>query len=110
MEKILKNVDGIFHQAALGSVPRSISDPLSSNEANVTGFLNILDLSVKSGVKTFTYASSSAVYGDHPSLPKIEDQMGKPLSPYAATKHMNELYSSVYSRLYDFYDTKKEYF
>ena len=82
----LKNVDYVLHQAALGSVPRSIEDPIITNNANISGFLNILDASKNSSVKSFTYAASSSTYGDHPALPKKEDVIGRPLSPYAVTK------------------------
>lgn len=93
-------VDYILHQAALGSVPRSISDPIATNKANVDGFLNMLVAARDAGVKSFTYAASSSTYGDHPGLPKIEDVIGKPLSPYAVTKYLNELYAEVFSRVY----------
>lgn len=91
-------VDYILHQAALGSVPRSISDPITSNDVNVTGFLNMLVAARDSGVKRFVYAASSSTYGDSASLPKIEDVIGKPLSPYAITKYVNELYADIFSR------------
>lgn len=95
-----KEVDYVSHQAALGSVPRSVKDPVASNEVNVTGFLNVLMAAKEAGVKTFVYASSSAVYGDEPNLPKVEERIGNPLSPYAVTKKTNELYADVFSRLY----------
>ena len=98
----LKNVDYVLHQAALGSVPRSIEDPISTNNSNISGFLNILDASKNSRVKSFTYAASSSTYGDHPALPKKEEIIGRPLSPYAVTKYVNELYAQVYARVYGF--------
>lgn len=104
------DVDYVLHQAALGSVPRSISDPLTSNETNITGFLNILNASKDQEVKSFTYAASSSTYGDHPDLPKVEDKIGKPLSPYAVTKYVNELYASVYSQVYGFNSIGLRYF
>lgn len=91
----------VLHQAALGSVPRSIADPLVSNRANIDGFLNILVAARDAGVRRFIYAASSSTYGDHPGLPKVEDLIGKPLSPYAVTKYVNELYADVFSRAYD---------
>lgn len=94
-------IDRISHQAALGSVPRSINDPLTSNEVNVTGTLNIFTAAKENGVKRVVYAASSSTYGDHPGLPKVEDLIGKPLSPYAVTKYVNELYARVYADLYD---------
>lgn len=93
-------IDRITHQAALGSVPRSVNDPLTSNEVNVTGTLNIFTAAKEKGIKRVVYAASSSTYGDHPGLPKIEDQIGKPLSPYAVTKYVNELYAQVYGNLY----------
>ena len=96
----VKDVDYVLHQAALGSVPRSIKDPITSNEVNVTGFLNMLIASRDSGVKRFIYAASSSTYGDSEALPKVEDQIGKPLSPYAITKYVNELYADVFSKTY----------
>ena len=92
--------DFVLHQAALGSVPRSIAEPPASHRANVTGFFNMLLAARDAKVKRFVYASSSAVYGDHPELPKVEDKIGKPLSPYAATKLMNEVYAEVFTRAY----------
>ena len=88
----------VLHQAALGSVPRSIKDPLTSNEVNITGFLNMLIASRDAGVKRFVYAASSSTYGDSESLPKVEDKIGRPLSPYAITKYVNELYADVFSK------------
>ena len=97
-----QGVDYVLHQAALGSVPRSIDDPLTTNAANIDGFLNMLVAARDANVKSFTYAASSSTYGDHPALPKVEDQIGKPLSPYAVTKYVNELYADVFSKVYDF--------
>ena len=96
----VKGVDYVLHQAALGSVPRSIKDPITSNEVNVSGFLNMLTASRDSGVKRFIYAASSSTYGDSEVLPKVEDKIGKPLSPYAITKYVNELYADVFSKTY----------
>ncbi|MDG2444809.1 MAG: SDR family oxidoreductase [Flavobacteriaceae bacterium] len=96
----VNGVDYVLHQAALGSVPRSIKDPITSNEVNVSGFLNMLTASRDSGVKRFIYAASSSTYGDSESLPKVEDNIGKPLSPYAITKYVNELYADVFSKTY----------
>ena len=96
----VKGVDYVLHQAALGSVPRSIKDPITSNEVNVGGFLNMLTASRDSDVKRFIYAASSSTYGDSEALPKVEDKIGKPLSPYAITKYVNELYADVFSKTY----------
>ena len=93
-------VDYVLHQAALGSVPRSISEPLDTNQSNVTGFLNMLCASNRTGVKRFVFASSSSVYGDDPSLPKIEDLLGNCLSPYAVSKRVNELYAGAFAKCY----------
>ena len=90
----------MLHQAALGSVPRSINDPITSNDVNVSGFLNMLIASRDAGVKRFVYAASSSTYGDSESLPKVEDKIGKPLSPYAITKYVNELYAEIFSNTY----------
>ena len=95
-----EGVDCVLHQAALGSVPRSIEDPLATNAANITGFLNMLVAARDARVHSFTYAASSSTYGDHPGLPKVEDVIGKPLSPYAVTKYVNELYADVFARSY----------
>jgi UDP-N-acetylglucosamine 4-epimerase len=95
-----KNVDFVLHQAALGSVPRSIKDPVTTNEVNVNGFLNMLVASRDNHVKRFVYAASSSTYGDSEALPKIEEQIGKPLSPYAITKYVNELYAEIFSKTY----------
>jgi UDP-N-acetylglucosamine 4-epimerase len=98
--RVCRGVDYVLHQAALGSVPRSIEDPLNSNASNVTGFLHILLAARDARVRRFVYASSSAIYGDHPALPKREPHIGRPLSPYAVTKYVNELYADVFSRCY----------
>lgn len=98
--KALEGVDYVLHQAALGSVPRSIQDPITSNDVNITGFLNMLHASKEIGIKRFVYAASSSTYGDSITLPKIEDVIGKPLSPYAITKYVNELYADVFSKTY----------
>ncbi len=95
-----KDIDYVSHQAALGSVPRSIKDPVTSNEVNVSGFLNMITAAKDAGVKSFVYASSSSVYGDEPNLPKVEKRVGNPLSPYAVTKKTNELYADVFAKLY----------
>jgi UDP-N-acetylglucosamine 4-epimerase len=100
----------VLHQAALGSVPRSIVDPLVSNAVNVSGFLNMLVAARDAKVKRFVYASSSATYGDHPALPKIEDAIGRPLSPYAVTKYVNELYANVFASCYGFDTIGLRYF
>jgi UDP-N-acetylglucosamine 4-epimerase len=99
-KKATEGIDYVFHEAALGSVPRSIKDPITSNDVNVTGFLNMLVASRDAAVKRFIYAASSSTYGDSKSLPKVEDVIGKPLSPYAITKYVNELYSDVFSKTY----------
>jgi UDP-N-acetylglucosamine 4-epimerase len=106
----LKGIDYVLHQAALGSVPRSLNDPLTSNAVNVSGFLNMLTAAKDEGVKAFVYAASSSTYGDHPGLPKIEDRIGKPLSPYAVTKYVNELYAEVFAKCYDFKTIGLRYF
>ena len=103
-------VELVLHQAALGSVPRSIEDPINSNRANVTGFLNMLVASKDAGVKRFVYAASSSTYGDEPTLPKVEDRIGRPLSPYAVTKLVNELYADVFARAYGFESIGLRYF
>ena len=108
--KAVENVDYVLHQAALGSVPRSISDPLTSNAANVSGFLNMLQAAKEANVDSFTYAASSSTYGDHPALPKVEENIGNPLSPYAVTKYVNELYANVYARTYGFKSIGLRYF
>jgi UDP-N-acetylglucosamine 4-epimerase len=93
-------MDYVLHQAALGSVPRSIEDPLLTNASNIDGFLAMLVAARDAGVRRFVYAASSSTYGDHPGLPKVEDVIGKPLSPYAVTKYVNELYADVFARAY----------
>ena len=108
--KVTEGVDFVLHQAALGSVPRSVEDPITSNRSNIDGFLNILEASYKNNVESFTYASSSSVYGDHPALPKEESTIGNLLSPYAVTKYTNELYASVFSSCYDFKSIGLRYF
>jgi UDP-N-acetylglucosamine 4-epimerase len=103
-------VDFVLHQAALGSVPRSIDDPLLTNENNLTGFLNMLVAARDARVRRFVYAASSSTYGDHPGLPKLEDKIGKPFSPYAVTKYVNELYADVFARTYGFQTIGLRYF
>lgn len=98
--KATQGVDYVLHQAALGSVPRSLKDPITSNDVNVTGFLNMLEASKQNNVKRFVYAASSSTYGDSEQLPKVEENIGKPLSPYAITKYVNELYADIYSKAY----------
>lgn len=105
-----RGVDYVLHQAALGSVPRSLEDPVNSNRANVDGFLNMLVAARDAGVKRFVYAASSSTYGDHPGLPKVEDCIGRPLSPYAVTKYVNELYADVFARSYGLECTGLRYF
>ncbi|CAH7388582.1 UDP-N-acetylglucosamine 4-epimerase [Vibrio chagasii] len=109
-QQAVQGVDYVLHQAALGSVPRSIADPLTTNAANITGFLNMLDAARQEEVKSFTYAASSSTYGDHPALPKVEENIGNPLSPYAVTKYVNELYASVFARTYNFKAIGLRYF
>ncbi len=99
-QRACASMDLVTHQAALGSVPRSIDDPLTTNAVNVTGSLHVLHAAKEAGIKRLVYAASSSTYGDNTDLPKMEDKIGKPLSPYAVTKYVNELYASVYSRLY----------
>jgi len=103
-------VDYVLHQAALGSVPRSLEDPLTTNAANIDGFLNMLVAARDAGVKRFVYAASSSTYGDHPDLPKVEEKIGNPLSPYAVTKLVNELYAGVFARCYGFRTIGLRYF
>jgi len=105
-----EGIDYVLHQAALGSVPRSIDDPIATNSANIDGFLNMLVAARDARVKSFTYAASSSTYGDHPGLPKVEDLIGKPLSPYAVTKYVNELYADVFARAYGFTTIGLRYF
>ncbi len=101
-QRATEGVDYVLHQAALGSVPRSIVDPIHTNQANIDGFLNMLVAARDAKVSSFTYAASSSTYGDHPALPKVEENIGKPLSPYAVTKVVNELYADVFAKTYDF--------
>jgi len=105
-----EGIAAISHQAALGSVPRSINDPLTTNDVNITGTLNIFTAAKEQKIKRVVYAASSSTYGDHPGLPKIEDQIGKPLSPYAVTKYVNELYASVYASAYGLQTIGLRYF
>lgn len=109
-QKACTNVDYVLHQAALGSVPRSIADPIMTNAANITGFLNMLVAARDANVSSFTYAASSSTYGDHPALPKVEENIGNPLSPYAVTKYVNELYADVFARTYGFKAIGLRYF
>ncbi len=109
-KKACENQDFVLHEAALGSVPRSINDPITSNDVNVGGFLNMLVAARDANVKRFVYAASSSTYGDSESLPKVEDVIGKPLSPYAITKYVNELYADVFKRTYDFDTIGLRYF
>jgi UDP-N-acetylglucosamine 4-epimerase len=106
----VKGTDYVLHQAALGSVPRSIEDPVATNQANIDGFLNMLVAAKNEEVSSFTYAASSSTYGDHPDLPKVEEKIGNPLSPYAVTKYVNELYASVFARSYGFETIGLRYF
>ncbi|QFZ87425.1 NAD-dependent epimerase/dehydratase family protein [Variovorax paradoxus] len=103
-------VEYVLHQAALGSVPRSLADPITTNEVNISGFLNMLVAAREANVKSFTYAASSSTYGDHPALPKVEHTIGKPLSPYAVTKYVNELYADVFARNFGFNAIGLRYF
>ncbi len=106
----VKSIDFVLHQAALGSVPRSIEDPLLTNATNISGFLNMLDSSKNANVKSFIYAASSSTYGDHPDLPKVENNIGNPLSPYGLTKYVNELYADIFNRAYEFKSIGLRYF
>ncbi|MDR5781705.1 NAD-dependent epimerase/dehydratase family protein [Caballeronia sp. LZ065] len=106
----VKNVDHVLHEAALGSVPRSLQDPIATHEVNISGFLNLLVAARDAAVSSFTYAASSSTYGDHPDLPKLEDRIGQPLSPYAVTKYANELYAAVFARSYGFHTIGLRYF
>ena len=108
--KACEGVDHVLHEAALGSVPRSIDDPILSNSCNITGYLNMLVAARDAGVKSFVYAASSATYGDSPELPKVEDKIGNPLSPYAVTKYVDELYADVFARCYGFTTVGLRYF
>jgi UDP-N-acetylglucosamine/UDP-N-acetylgalactosamine 4-epimerase len=109
-EAAVEGVEIVLHQAALGSVPRSLADPLASHDVNVTGFVNMLDAARRVGAQRFVYAASSSTYGDEPNLPKVEERIGSPLSPYAATKLANEIYAGVYARSYGFKATGLRYF
>ena len=109
-EQISKNADYILHQAALGSVPRSIEDPVNTNNSNIAGFVNMLVAAKNAGVSKFVYAASSSTYGDHPALPKLEESIGKPLSPYAVTKLANELYAEVFASTYNLHSVGLRYF
>ena len=109
-ESACEGADYVLHHAALGSVPRSIEDPINTNKTNIDGFLNMLMASKNVNVKRFVYAASSSTYGDHPDLPKVEDKIGNPLSPYAVTKSVNELYASVFAKTYGFKTIGLRYF
>ncbi|WP_434571602.1 Vi polysaccharide biosynthesis UDP-N-acetylglucosaminuronic acid C-4 epimerase TviC [Pseudomonas sp. Z3-6] len=109
-EQACSGVDYVLHQAALGSVPRSLNDPITTNATNIDGFLNMLVAARDAKVESFTYAASSSTYGDHPGLPKVESVIGKPLSPYAVTKYVNELYADVFARCYGFNSIGLRYF
>lgn len=109
-EAAVEGAEIVLHQAALGSVPRSIAEPLATHDANTTGFINMLDTARRAGVARFVYAASSSTYGDEPNLPKREDRIGNPLSPYAATKLVNEIYASVYAKTYGIRATGLRYF
>ncbi|MCX5815333.1 MAG: SDR family oxidoreductase [Proteobacteria bacterium] len=109
-QKACDRVDYVLHQAALGSVPRSIENPIATNENNLVGFLNMIVAAKDAEVKRFVYATSSSVYGDHLDLPKVEEKVGRPLSPYAVTKKMNEIYADVFARVYDFQSIGLRYF
>lgn len=109
-QRACAGVDYVLHQAALGSVPRSIDDPLATNASNVTGFLNMLVAARDASVRRFVYAASSSTYGDHPALPKVEDTIGRPLSPYAVSKYVNELYADVFGRCYGLESIGLRYF
>mgnify|MGYP000592531596 FL=1 len=109
-KKACVDIHYVLHQAALGSVPRSLRDPIATNDTNISGFLNMLLASKEAGVESFTYAASSSTYGDHPALPKVEETIGRPLSPYAVTKYVNELYASIFSENYGFDSIGLRYF
>ncbi len=109
-QQVCKGIDYVLHQAALGSVPRSIEDPITSHASNVTGQLNMLVAARDNSVKRFVYAASSSTYGDHPGLPKVEEAIGRPLSPYAVTKYVNELYADVFARCYGLESIGLRYF
>lgn len=108
--RVVTNVDYVLHHAALGSVPRSLVNPVQTNETNISGFLNMLVASRDAKIKRFVYAASSSTYGDHPGLPKVENVIGKPLSPYAVTKYVNELYANVFATCYEFESVGLRYF
>lgn len=108
--KAMEGIDYVSHQAALGSVPRSINDPITTNEVNVSGFLNVLVAAKDAAVKRMVYASSSSVYGDSPDLPKVEEKIGNPLSPYAVSKRVNEIYAENFSKVYGFHTIGLRYF
>lgn len=109
-QRACESIDYVLHHAALGSVPRSINDPVTTNATNIDGFLNMLVAARDAEVKSFTYAASSSTYGDHPGLPKVEDVIGKPLSSYAVTKYVNELYADVFAKTYGFQTIGLRYF
>lgn len=109
-QKACEKATYVLHQAALGSVPRSIKDPITTNEVNISGFLNMLVAARDAGIKRFVYAASSSTYGDHEALPKVEDVIGKPLSPYAITKYVNELYADIFYKTYEFNTIGLRYF
>jgi len=109
-QRVCQGAQHVLHQAALGSVPRSLADPIATNAVNISGFLNLLVAARDARVESFTYAASSSTYGDHPALPKVEENIGKPLSPYAVTKYVNELYADVFARCYDFNAIGLRYF
>jgi UDP-N-acetylglucosamine 4-epimerase len=109
-QQACEGVDYVLHQAAVGSVPRSINDPITTDGTNIGGFLNMLVAAGDAGVASFTYAASSSTYGDHPALPKVEENIGKPLSPYAVTKYVNELYADVFAKTYGFNTIGLRYF
>ncbi|WP_201537901.1 NAD-dependent epimerase/dehydratase family protein [Psychrobacter immobilis] len=109
-EAACTGIDYVLHQAALGSVPRSIADPINTNDTNISGYLNMLVAARDAKVTSFTYAASSSTYGDHPALPKVEENIGNPLSPYAVTKYVNELYADVFARTYGFNTIGLRYF
>jgi len=109
-QQVCKGVDYVLHEAAIGSLPRSLEDPLFTNDNNITGMLNMLVAARDNNVKRVVYAASSSTYGDHPGLPKVEDKIGKPLSPYAVTKYVNELYADVFARCYDLESVGLRYF
>jgi len=106
----VQGTEYVLHQAALGSVPRSLKDPITTNDVNINGFLNMLMAARDAAVTSFVYAASSSTYGDHPGLPKVEDRIGKPLSPYAVTKYVNEMYAEVFARCYEFRTIGLRYF